>query len=140
MKLVGVRPHAGRESGEARGAERGRLDHVGPLDGNAEHVGLKLHQPVVVRRAAVDAQPIERRRRSPRACVLEHVRGAVRHRLERGAHEMRATRSAREPDDRSARVGFPVRRAESRQRRHEIHAVGRLDRARQRFRLARASR
>ena len=69
--------------------------------------------------------------------MLEHVGGAVRHRLERGAREVRARRSAREPDDRSARVGLPVRRAESGQRGNEVHAVRRLDRARQRFGLAR---
>ena len=66
-----VGPHAGGDTRESGRAERRRLHHVRPLDRNAEHVGLELHQPVVLRCAAIDAQPIERAARraaaSPRA-------------------------------------------------------------------------
>ena len=48
-QAVAVRPDAGREPGRVGGAERGRLDDLRADDGDAEDVGLELHQHVVAR-------------------------------------------------------------------------------------------
>jgi hypothetical protein len=55
-ELVGAAPDAAREPREIRCAECRRLDALRPHDGDAEQVGLELHQQVVDTRAAVDAQ------------------------------------------------------------------------------------
>ena len=57
------------------------------------------------------------------------VDGLVGHRLERRAREVRAAAAAREPDDRPARVGIPVRRAQPGERGHEVDAVVGVQRA-----------
>ena len=44
--------------------------------------------------------------------------------LQRGARDVGRGRAAGEPDDRAARVGIPVRRAEPGEGRHEVHAAG----------------
>jgi len=56
------------------------------------------------------------------------VGGLVRDRLQRRARQMRASRTAREAHDRSARVWVPVRRTEAGKRRHEVDAVVALQR------------
>ena len=61
----GVLPVADREPGEIAGAERRGLEHLGPHDRHAEQVGLELHQQVVRRRAAVDAQLAQREAARP---------------------------------------------------------------------------
>ena len=53
----------------------------------------------------------------------DRVDGLVGDRLERGAGQVGSTVAAREPDDRPARVGIPVRRAEPGQGRHEVDVV-----------------
>src|SRR5690606_19736153 len=58
--LVLALPHAGRQAGQARGAEGRGLDDLGPRDGHAEDVALELHEQVVGRRAAVDLEHGER--------------------------------------------------------------------------------
>src|SRR6185503_20750348 len=58
-KFVSVLPHAGGKSREPGRAKSRRLHHVGPLDRNAEHVCLKLHQPIVRGCAAIYTQPPE---------------------------------------------------------------------------------
>ena len=65
--LVGRRPEADGEAREIRGAERRRFGDRRPDDRDAEQVGLELHQRVVGRRAAVDAQLVQRDARSRRA-------------------------------------------------------------------------
>ena len=57
-------------------------------------------------------------------CIaVEHVGALERDRLERGARDVRRGGAAREAEDRAARVGVPVRRAEAGERRHEIDAA-----------------
>src|SRR5690348_10673235 len=58
-ELVGAPPYSGRQSGEPCRAKRRGLDHVRPLHRDAEHVGLKLHEPVVHGRAAIHAEARE---------------------------------------------------------------------------------
>src|SRR5690349_16971304 len=85
-ELLGVFPDSGREPGKASRPERRRFHHIWPLDWNAEDVGLKLHEPVVVGCATIDAKPLELKggsRGIPHA--LQDVRGSVRHRFERGS-------------------------------------------------------
>ena len=81
-------------------------------------VGLELHEQVVRRRAAVDAQ-FRERHAGVALHRVDHVGGLKGDRFERGAREVRARRAAREPDDRAARVRIPVRRAEPGERGHE---------------------
>ena len=57
----------------------------------------------------------------------EYVRDLMRDRLERGAHEVRPRRAARDPADQTARLGPPLRRAETGQSGNEVDAAGRLD-------------
>ena len=86
---------------------------------------MRLHEPLVRRHAAVHAQ------RRERHTVLGERVGEVarleRHRLERGAHDVRAAAVAREPDQRGARVGIPPGRAEPGERGDAVHAVRRRD-------------
>ena len=63
----GAGPEARRQPGEIRRAQRRRLCHPRPHHRNAQHVGLELHQQIVHRRAAVDAQRLERR-----VCLAVH--------------------------------------------------------------------
>src|SRR5207245_761100 len=51
---TGEEPH--REPREERRPKPRRLDHPGPHDLDAEHVGLELHQEIVRRSAAVDPE------------------------------------------------------------------------------------
>src|SRR5207248_10252741 len=53
-----VAPHSRGESREKRGAERGGLELLRPLDARFEHIGEELAEPVVRRHAAVDANGI----------------------------------------------------------------------------------
>ena len=52
-KRFSVLPHTGRQTRQARRAERGGFNHVWAFDRNAEDVRLKLHQPIVGRRTTV---------------------------------------------------------------------------------------
>lgn len=124
-----------RHPRQPRRAQRRGFDQVGPLDGNAEHVTLELHQPVVLGGTAIDPQDVQRRA-TRAAHRLEHVRGPVGHRLQRRAHEMFARSPACQPDDRTARVRLPMRRTEAGERRDEVHAVVALERSRHCLRLA----
>ena len=94
---------------------------AGRSTGDAEHVGLELHQEVVRRRAAVDAQRLQ-----ARAGVGGHrvddVAGLEGERLERGAHEVRPRDAAGEAEHGAARLGVPVRRAEPDEGRHDVDA------------------
>src|SRR5947208_2177826 len=62
----------------------------------------------------------------------------VRDALQRRAREMRACGAALDPDEQTARVHVPVRRAETGERRHEIHAVVARETRRERLGLVRA--
>ncbi len=97
-----------------------------------------MHQQIVARGAAVDAQFDERV-----ACVflhgLEHVGRLQSDRFQRRARQMCARRAAREADDQSARSGIPIRRAQARERRHELNAARIRHRPRQRFDFGRVA-
>ena len=84
--------------------------------------------------AAVDAQ-LGDRDAGRGGDGVDDVGGLPRHRLDDRAHEVRARRAAREPEDRAARVRVEPRRAESGERGHEHHAVGVVDARRERSRL-----
>src|SRR5688572_12209370 len=142
LKRPDVRPDPGSEPGEARGTKRGRFYLLGTLHRNPQHVRLKLHEPVVLRCATVDAK----RRIAPRgestrpmtgACAhdLQNFGRGVGHRLERRANEMCPRGSARESDDRSASSRLPVWGSHPYERRNEIYAVRRRDPACQAFAL-----
>ena len=94
------------------------------------------------RRAAVDAQHVERRAGSD----VEHVGDLVRDRLERRAHEVRARRASREPGRSGRARRVPVRRAEAGEGGHErrrprsSRPSARAPRSRPRSRSARARR
>src|SRR5438552_14650823 len=128
-KLRAAPPHSQCDAGQAGGAERGGLDHVRPLDRNTQHVGLELHQPVVGGGPAVRAEhrhlepsrPRTRRRARHRR---EQLRAAERHRLQRGARQVRAGGSAGQASDRPARLRVPVWRAQTDERGDEVYAAG----------------
>ena len=55
-ELVRIVPISDVQTGTIRGAECGGLGNARPHDVHAQHVGLKLHQQIVDRGTAVDAQ------------------------------------------------------------------------------------
>ena len=132
-------PAPGRDPGQVGGAERGRLGDLGHDHRGAEHVGLELHQPAVGDRAAVGLQHLEP---LPRRRLLgaHRVDRLVGDRLQRRPRQVRAAAAAGEADDRAARVGVPVRRAEPGQRGDEVDAVVAVQRGRQRLGLRRPPR
>src|SRR5213075_570686 len=66
-QLVARLPQIDRQAGKVGRAERRGLQHLRPHYRHAEEIGLELHQEIVGRRAAVDAQLGE-----PFARVLLH--------------------------------------------------------------------
>ena len=111
----------------------------GTTTGHAEHVGLELHQPAVDGRAAVGAQLGERL--APARAPSPGRRRRSGRRSPRASARARCARvgAAREPDDRPARVGVPVRRAEAGQRGDEVDAVVGVQRRGERLGLGGAS-
>ncbi len=91
----------------------------GPDDRHAHEIGLKLHQQVGARRAAVDAQ-FGQRRRGVALHRHQHLGRLERDRLERRARDVRAGRGARDAEHRAAGMRIPVRCAETRKGGHEI--------------------
>ena len=83
---------------------------------------MNLHEQIVGRRAAIDAELGELEARI-RFHGAQHLCALERDRLQRGTCEMRAGRAAGEPEDRAARVGVPVRRTQAGERGYEIHAA-----------------
>ena len=121
-ECVGRVPEADRQPGQVRRAERRRLGHLRPHDGDAEQVGLKLQQAVVGGRAAVDAQL---RQLDPGVVShrVEQVGDLERDALQGGPGDVPGRRAARDPDDGAARVRIPVRRAQAGEGRHEVDAA-----------------
>ena len=80
-------------------------------------------QQVVARRAAIDAQF---RQRLPAILLhgLDEIGGLEGDALERRACQVRAVRAARQSDDGAACRGIPLRRSQSRKRRHQVHVAG----------------
>jgi len=131
-----VLPEPDRESGERRGAERRHLEQRRPLDHRAEDVGLELHQEVVGRRTAVDAQRVQL---DPGVGLhaVDDVARLIGDRLERRAHDVLARGAARDADQEAARLLVPVGCAEPGERRHEIDARRILDGRSERLALRR---
>ena len=117
-------PVADREAGEVRRAERGRLGDDRSLDRDAEEVGLELEQQVVGRGAAVDAERVAAR--SPASAAIASRTSATWKAIDSSVARASSARPVPRvmPDDRAARVGIPVRRAEPGERGHEVHAAG----------------
>src|SRR5580658_2226249 len=55
-KIVGTGPESGGEAGEISRAQRGGLRDLRADDGDAEDIGLELHEQIVDGGAAIDAQ------------------------------------------------------------------------------------
>ncbi len=118
-QLVRGTPHARRQSGQHRRAQRRGFGHFRPPYRASEDVGLKLHQVAVGGGAAVGAELAH----APSAVLLHRGQGVahlVGDRIERRAHHVGAIGAARYPDDRAARAGVPVWRAETDEGRNQV--------------------
>src|SRR5262245_10014309 len=104
-EIFGTLPDTGRQAGKTGSAERSRFDDGGALDGDAEDVGLELHEEIVRTRAAIDLQAFQFY-----AHEFRDVARLIRERFQRGTGEVRLGRGAREADDCAARGRVPVRR------------------------------
>ncbi len=136
---LGLRlPEPGAKPRKIRSAKGSCLGDLGAHDRHPQQVGLELHQQVVRGGAAIDAQFTQR---LPRV-LLHGVQdlGALEcDALERGSRDVRPRRSPRESDHRAARIGVPVRAAETGKRGHEIDATGVGHRGRKCLDLVRVS-
>ena len=56
LERLDIRPDPGSEPGETGGAKRRRFNLLGALHRNAQYIGLKLHQPIILRRTPVDPE------------------------------------------------------------------------------------
>ena len=119
-KLFGALPQAEGDSGQPGGTQRRGFDQIGPLDRNPEHIGLKLHEPVVGRSTTIDP---ERRTRQPlgRGHGVEQLGAAIRHGLERRTYQVRASCAPGQPGDGPSGLGFPIRGSQPNERGHEVH-------------------
>ena len=135
-QLVRRLPDAHGEAGEERGAERGRLADSRDVHRDAEHVRLELHEETVGRAATVRAQHGDAL--SGGGHRLDEIARLVGDALERRAREVRACGTALDPDEQTARVHVPVRRAEAGERRNEVDAVVARETRRERLGLVRA--
>ena len=91
-------------------------------DANPQNVRLKLHERIVARGAPVDPQLLQLDARIA-FHRLKQVRALIGDALERRPCDMAGRRTAREAEDGAARVGVPMRAAESGERRHQVHAA-----------------
>ena len=110
----GRRPEAGAEAREVCGAQRRGFGDLRAHDRHAQQVGLELHQQVVGRRAAVDAQFDAAAGRASR-CIATSTSALWKAMASSAARAMCARVVPRDrPDHGAARVGVPVRAAEAR--------------------------
>ena len=116
-QLVGVRTRSRRPAGGVGGAEGGGLGHLGADDGDAEDVGLELHEQVVDGLPPSTRRAVERHagvllpwRRGRRGSGRRMASSAARARWALGGE-------AREAGDDAAGVGPPVRARTGRRRR-----------------------
>src|SRR5919198_626708 len=105
--LVQGRPVADGQPGQVGGAQRGGLLHLRPDDGDAEDVGLQLHEEVVLDAAAVHPQ-VGQGLAGVLGDRLGHVAALVALRLQGGADQVRAVDVAGQADDRAAGAFVPV--------------------------------
>ena len=121
-----IRPHAGLVAREPGGAQRRRLLHDGPLDRRVQDVGQELHGPVARHHAAVDAQHGLRRARPVAVHGVEQIARLVADGLQRRARDLVGAGGARQAEQRAARVGLPVGRAEPDEGRHQVDVLRRV--------------
>ena len=129
-------PEAHGDTCEGRRSHRRHLEHGGTLNRNAQDVRLELHQEVVLRRPAIDAQRLQGEARVGLK-ALDHVAGLVRDRLEGGADHVLTGRPTGEPHEGSPGAIIPIRGAEAHEGGHQVHAAGVVYRARGRSGLRR---
>ena len=115
-------------------AERRGFERMRTQDWGIEQVGLELHQQIVRRHAAVDAE----RRHGPAGVLRhggEHLARLKRRRLERRPRDVSLGGEPREASDDPPGVRPPSRREEPRKGRYEIDVAIVLDAAGQRLDL-----
>src|SRR4029079_819030 len=107
-----IGPDTAGEPGEKCRTERRRFEFHRSLDRRLDDVSKKLAKPVVYHHAAIDAH-------CPRVpCAFAcHRRGEIQrlkgHGLERRPYDVRAIGIESQATDKPARIGLPVRSAES---------------------------
>ena len=95
------------------------------LDPFAKDVGKPLQEPGIGGHAAIDPQACGIRDGALRHVLahgLQQVAGLEGDRLEPGSHDVGGERRARQAENRGARLGIPMRRAEPLKGRDEIDA------------------
>ena len=117
--LLGRLIIADGEAGEIGGAHGGRLSILRPGDRHAQQIRLELHQKIVLAGAAIDSElrGFDARVRLHSSEDVVHLEGD---RLQRRSRDMRRGRPPGEADERAARIGIPVRSAQSGKRRDEV--------------------
>ncbi len=137
-ELIGRGPYSGREPGKEGGANRRGLGHDRALNCPLQLVGLDLHEQVVGRGPAVDAQGGTGRSSGRSACAggsvintrtaaqpdvgghrVNHIADFEGDRLERRPGQMCRGRAPGQAEYRATCIGVPVRRAEPGERGHE---------------------
>ena len=125
-QFLGALVHA---RGQARqvGSAQGRGLHAGRAhDGNAQQVGLELHEQVVDAGAAVHAQFAHRRAAAGHRVAAhgQQQGGALEgDGFKRGPRDVGNGGAARQARDGAARIGLPVGGAQSGEGRHHHHAA-----------------
>ena len=89
----------------------------------SQYIALKLHQHVACAHAAVNVHAFD-----AHAAIGLHgfyqVIHLIRNGIKRRAHNMRRPRSPRNTHNRTARLGVPIRRSQTRKRRYNHHTLG----------------
>jgi len=116
--LVDAGPEAGGKAGKVSRALRRRFEDRRAADGDAEQVGLELHEQIVGRSAAVDAQLAT----VPHG--VNHVGNLEGDALDGRAGDVADLRTAADADDQSSGMRVPVGRAEAGKGGDENDAVG----------------
>ena len=109
-----------REPGDT---QCGRLADGGPLHRRVQDVGQKLHGPIARHHAAVDAQHRFRPGRPVAVHGLQQIARLIAHRLQRRSCELAGPSCTRQAEQRAARLGLPIGRAEPDEGRHEIDVL-----------------
>src|SRR5262249_50870221 len=126
LDVITALPESRRQAGKICGAERRGLRDFRPDDRHTEDVRLKLHQKIVRRGAAIDAQFLDCDPRIPLHHV-EHIGDLKSDPFQRRPRQMSGRRASRDAGDRTARVLIPMRRTQARKRGNEIDAAAVLD-------------
>ena len=127
-KAVRLGKKSGVQAGEIGGAERRGFPDLRPVDGAADEIGEALHGEIGIRHAAVDAQDFQRARAiAPiRAHRVEQIDGLKANTLQRRLRQFARPGGAGEPEQRAARLGPPIGRAQADEGRHQHDLLGRI--------------